>query len=310
MKDNFTNSLNEAHSLCNICPRNCNVDRAVSKGFCSMGEKVKISRAALHNWEEPCISGEKGSGTVFFSGCNMKCVYCQNKDISTGGFGLEITVERLADIFLELQNKGALNINLVTPTHYTLQIIKAIKLSRGMGLTLPIVYNTSGYEKVETLKLLEGLVDVFLPDFKYFDSETAQKYSAAGDYPQVAKAALAEMVRQAPTCIFDKDGIIKKGVIVRHLILPGQTGGAKDILEYLYDNYGNNIFISLMSQYTPCTDLTGFTEINRKLTGEEYDEVVEYAEFLGVINGFVQEGEAADESFIPPFDLEGVAKQH
>ena len=271
-----------------------------------MPDTVKISRAALHMWEEPCVSGENGSGTVFFSGCNMKCVFCQNKEISTGGFGKEITVERLADIFLELQDKGALNINLVTPTHYTLQIIDAVKLARAKGLKLPIVYNTSSYEKVETIKLLEGVVDIWLPDFKYMDNAVAQKYSKAADYVDCATAAIDEMVRQQPECVFDDDGIIQKGVIVRHLVLPGQTQGAKDAVEYLYNRYGDNIFISIMSQYTPCTDLSAYPEINRKLTQQEYDDVVDYAVEIGVENGFLQEGESASESFIPPFDLEGV----
>lgn len=291
---------------CNICPRNCNVDRSVSVGFCSMNDKVKIARAALHMWEEPCISGEQGSGTVFFSGCNMKCVYCQNKDISTGGFGKEITVRQLAQTFLNLQSQGALNINLVTPTHYTLQIIQAVKLARRLGLALPIIYNTSGYEKVETLRLLEGVVDVWLPDFKYMDSETAKKYSRAADYPQIAMAAIDEMVRQAGKCVFDDDGIIQKGVIIRHLVLPGQTRAAKKAVKYLHEKYGDNVFISIMSQYTPCTDLSDFPEINRKTTRDEYDQVVDYAVDIGIENGFIQDGEAASESFIPPFDLEGV----
>ena len=293
-------------AVCNICPRNCNVDRSEKIGFCSMTDTVKISRAALHMWEEPCVSSENGSGTVFFSGCNMKCVFCQNKDISTGGFGKEISVERLSDIFLELQGKGALNINLVTPTHYTLQIIDAVKMARAKGLKLPIVYNTSSYEKVETIKMLEDIVDVWLPDFKYMDNAVAQKYSKAADYVNCATAAIDEMVRQQPECIFNEDGIIQKGVIVRHLVLPGQIQGAKDAVEYLYNRYGDNIFISIMSQYTPCTDLSAYPEINRKLTQQEYDDVVDYAVEIGVENGFLQEGESASESFIPPFDLEGV----
>ena len=293
-------------AVCNICPRNCNVDRSENVGFCGMTDTVKISRAALHMWEEPCISGEKGSGTVFFSGCNMKCVFCQNKDISTGGFGKEITVDRLSDIFLELQGKGALNINLVTPTHYTLQIIDAVKMARARGLTLPIVYNTSSYEKVETIRLLADTVDVWLPDFKYMDNSVAQKYSKAPDYVNCATAAIDEMVRQQPECVFDEDGIIQKGVIVRHLVLPGQTQGAKAAIEYLYNRYEDSIFISIMSQYTPCTDLSAYPEINRKLTQQEYDDVVDFAVDIGVENGFLQEGESASESFIPPFDLEGV----
>ena len=215
-------------------------------------------------------------------------------------------MERLSDIFLELQGKGALNINLVTPTHYTLQIIDAVKMARVKGLKLPIVYNTSSYEKVETIKMLEGIVDVWLPDFKYMDNAVAQKYSKAADYVNCATAAIDEMVRQQPECVFDDDGIIRKGVIVRHLVLPGQVQGAKDAVEYLFSRYGDNIFISIMSQYTPCTDLSAYPEINRKLTQQEYDDVVDYAVEIGVENGFLQEGESASESFIPPFDLEGV----
>ncbi len=293
-------------SICNICPRNCNVDRKQTKGFCGMYEKVKISRAALHMWEEPCISGEDGSGTVFFSGCNMKCVFCQNKAISTNGFGKEITIERLAEIFLELQSKGALNINLVTPTHYTKQIINAVKLAKSKGLKLPIVYNTSSYEKVETLKELEEIIDIWLPDFKYIDNNVAERYSKANNYAEYAKAAIDEMIRQQPNCVFDENGIIQKGVIVRHLVLPGQVQGAKDIIKYLYEKYGENIFISIMSQYTPCTNLCDYPEIDRKLTWDEYNSVVDYAIDLGLENGFLQEEESASESFIPPFDLEGV----
>lgn len=271
-----------------------------------MPDTVKISRAALHMWEEPCISGEKGSGTVFFSGCNMKCVFCQNKEISTGGFGKEITVERLAQIFIQLQEKGALNINLVTPTHYTMQIIQAVKLAKSMGLKLPIVYNTSSYEKVETIKLLADTVDIWLPDFKYTDNAAAGRYSKAADYVEYAEAAIDEMVRQQPQPVFDNEGIMQKGVIVRHLVLPGQVQAAKNAVEYLYNKYGDNIFISIMSQYTPCTDLGDYPEINRKITTEEYNEVVDFAVETGVENGFLQEGESASESFIPPFNLEGV----
>ena len=293
-------------SMCNICPRNCNIDRSVSAGFCGMTDTVKISRAALHMWEEPCISGEKGSGTVFFSGCNMKCVFCQNKYISTGGFGKEITIEKLSDIFLSLQEKGALNINLVTPTHYTLQIIEAVKLAKRKGLNLPIVYNTSSYENVETIKLLSDTVDIWLPDFKYTDNSAAWRYSKAPDYVEKAKAAIEEMVRQQPECIFDEDGIIQKGGLVRHLVLPGQVQAAKDALKYLYGKYGDSIFVSIMSQYTPCTDLSDYPEINRKITPEEYDDVVDFAVDIGLENGFLQEGESASESFIPTFDLTGV----
>ena len=292
--------------LCNLCPRNCNIDRETAVGYCKMSNTIKISRAALHHWEEPCISAENGSGTVFFSGCNMGCVYCQNQDISHQGFGKEIAVERLAEIFIELQNKNAHNINLVTPTHFVPQIISAVKISQKNGLALPVVYNTSGYEKAENIRALEGTVDVYLPDFKYISSDMAQKYSFCNDYPQMVKKAIAEMVRQTGPCVFDDDGIIQKGTIVRVLVLPGYADESKKIIEDLYNTYGDDIFISIMSQYTPCTNLEKYPEINRRLTQEEYDDVVDFAVELGLENGFVQEGESASESFIPPFNLEGV----
>ena len=292
--------------VCNLCPRNCNTDRSTKVGYCKMTDTLKVSRGALHFWEEPCISGENGSGTVFFSGCNMGCVYCQNQDISHEGFGKEITVERLAEIFIELEKKSAHNINLVTPTHFAPQIVQAVKISRKNGLSIPVVYNTSGYEKAENIENLKGTVDVFLPDFKYFYSETAKKYSFCADYPQMVKKAIAQMVKQTGPCVFDNDRMIQKGVIVRVLVLPGHTDEAKQIIEYLYTTYKDDIFISIMSQYTPCTDLQKYPEINRKLTQEEYDDVIDFAVELGLENGFVQEGESASESFIPPFNLEGV----
>ena len=291
--------------LCNLCPRSCNIDRDIKAGYCKVNNKIKISRAALHFWEEPCISAENGSGTVFFSGCNMGCVYCQNQDISHGAFGKEITLERLAQIFLELQAQSAHNINLVTPTHFTPQIIDAVKLARNNGLKIPVVYNTSSYEKAENIENLKYTVDVYLPDFKYISSDIAQKYSFCSDYPSAAKEAIDAMVKQTGPCVFD-DGVIQKGVIVRVLVLPGYTGEAKKIIEYLYSKYGDDIYISIMSQYTPCTDLAKYPEINRKLTQQEYDDVVDFAVELGLENGFLQEGEAASESFIPPFDLQGV----
>ena len=236
----------------------------------------------------------------------MGCVYCQNQDISHGAFGKEITVERLAQIFIELQNQKAHNINLVTPTHFTPQIIDAVKLARSNGLSIPVVYNTSSYEKAENIEKLKNTVDVYLPDFKYMNSETAKKYSFCADYPQAAKESIDTMVKQTGPCVFDEDGVIQKGVIVRVLVLPGHTDEAKQIIEYLYTTYGDDIYISIMSQYTPCTDLAGYPEINRKLTQQEYDDVVDFAVELGLENGFLQEGEAASESFIPPFDLQGV----
>ena len=292
--------------LCNICPRNCNVQRDVKTGYCGVTNNIKISRAALHFWEEPCISGQNGSGTVFFSGCNMGCVFCQNQDISHQCFGKEITIERLAEIFVELQQKNAHNINLVTPTHFVPQIIQAVKTARQKGLSIPVVYNTSSYEKVQNIENLKDTVDIYLPDFKYISAETAQKYSFCGDYPQRAKAAIDAIIKQTGPCVFDDEGIVQKGVIVRVLVLPGCTDEAKQIIEYLYTTYGDDIFISIMSQYTPCTNLEKYPEINRKLTQQEYDDVVDFAVELGLENGFLQEDEAASESFIPPFNLEGV----
>ena len=292
---------------CNLCPRECNVDRGLGKiGFCKVPNHIKVARAALHFWEEPCISGEEGSGTVFFSGCNLRCVYCQNRKIAEGIFGKEVTVERLAAIFLELQEKGANNINLVTPSHYVLQIVKALKMAKEQGLTVPIVYNSSAYEKVEVLRLLEGLVDVYLPDFKYMDAMLSKKYSNAKDYPDVAKAALKEMVRQVGEPKFDERGILINGVVVRHLVLPGYTKESKSVIQYLYETYGNHIYISILSQFTPLKGLEEYPELNRKLREEEYNEVVDYAIEIGVENGFIQEGDVAEESFIPDFDGQGV----
>lgn len=293
---------------CNQCPRECNVDRyAGNSGFCGVPEgKVIAARAALHMWEEPCISGEEGSGTVFFSGCTLRCVYCQNYDIARAATGKEITKERLADIFLELQDKGANNINLVTPTHYTKEIIWAVNEARSKGLSLPIVYNCSGYEKVETLQKLEGIVDIYLTDFKYMDTEIADKYSRAKDYPEIAKLALEEMFRQQPEAEFDERGMMKRGVIVRHLVLPGYLDNAKAVVRYVYETYEDAVFLSLMNQYTLLPQVAAFPEINRKVTEEEYDALVDYAIEIGVENGFIQEGGTAEESFIPAFDYEGI----
>lgn len=263
------------------------------------------ARAALHMWEEPCISGEMGSGTVFFSGCPLRCVYCQNYSIANAESGTVITEEKLTDIFLDLQEKGAANINLVTPTHYTPEIIRAIKSAKRRGMTLPIVYNCSGYEKVETLQMLDGIVDVYLTDFKYMDAKVALRYSKAEDYPEVAKAALREMVRQQGEAKFDEKGMMQKGVIVRHLLLPGYVQNAKDVVKYVYDTYGDDVFLSLMNQYTPLPHVATYPEINRRVTEEEYDELVNYAIAIGVENGFIQEGETAEESFIPAFEGEG-----
>lgn len=292
---------------CTLCPRECHVNRtAGQKGYCGASAGLVVGRAALHMWEEPCISGKEGSGTVFFSGCALGCVYCQNRAISKGMAGKAITTERLAEIFIELQEKGANNINLVTPDHYVPHIIEALDISRKKGLVIPVVYNCSGYEKVETLKLLEGYVDIYLPDFKYMSDEPAGKYSNCKDYSRVAEKAIAEMVRQVKEARFDERGIMQKGVIVRHLVLPGYLEDSKRIIKYLYDTYGDRIFISIMNQYTPMIQNGRYPELDRKITDEEYEEIVDYAIKIGVENGFIQEGETASESFIPDFNGEGV----
>jgi putative pyruvate formate lyase activating enzyme len=284
----------------------CNLDRQVTTGYCGVKNTIRVARAALHFWEEPCISGEEGSGAVFFTGCNLRCVFCQNYQIARAEQGKEITVERLAEIFLELQAQKANNINLVTATHYVPQVAEALSIAKMKGLHIPVVYNCGGYELVETLKLLEGLVDIYLPDFKYVDNERAKRYSRAEDYPEVAKKALAEMVRQQPEAAFDERGIMTKGVIVRHLMLPGGIKDSKAVVNYLYETYGHQIYISLMNQYTPLPHVADYPEIDRKLKKFEYDRLVDYAISLGVENGFIQEGETAKESFIPAFTNEGV----
>ena len=291
---------------CTLCPRQCGADRSAGKkGVCGESDKVRLSRAALHFWEEPCISGEKGSGTVFFSGCTLKCVYCQNREISMGDAGKQVSVERLSEIFLELQEKGAENINLVTPTHFVTQIISAVQSAKEKGLKLPIVYNTSGYETEETIETLKGIVDVYLTDFKYMSEKLSEKYSNAKDYPDVVKNALKKMVEQQPEPLFN-DGMLKKGVVVRHLVLPGCIIDSKAVLKYVYQNYGDNVLISIMRQFTPYKLSEKHKELNRKITDAEYMSVVGYAEKLGIENGFVQEKESAEESFIPPFTYEGV----
>ena len=273
-----------------------------------MDGTIYLARAALHMCEEPCISGTKGSGAVFFSGCGLRCCFCQNHDIAIGSRGLAVSVERLAEIFLELKEKGAANINLVTGAHYVPQIIKALNLARMQGMDLPVVYNSSGYEKLETLKLLEGYVDIYLPDFKYMEPDLAQKFSHAPDYVERAKAAIKEMVRQSGSCQFGEDGYIRRGTIVRHLILPGHTRNSRKVLRYLHETYGEEIYISIMNQYTPVREFGEFKELNRKVTKREYEKVLDAAVEMGIQNGFIQEGETASESFIPEFDYEGVEK--
>ena len=292
---------------CLLCPKKCGINRSTGQtGVCGVSSEIKVARAALHYWEEPCISGKKGSGAVFFSGCSLHCVFCQNREISDGKAGKVISKERLSDIFMELAGKGANNINLVTPGQYIPDIVWAVNDAKSRGLKLPIIYNTSGYENVTELKLLEGIVDVYLPDFKYMDSTLSAMYSRAKDYPSVAKQTLSEMVRQQPDVVIDDaTGLIQKGVIVRQLLLPGHVNDAKAVLKYLYDTYHDHVYISMMSQFTPIA-LKDYPEINRTVTRREYERLVDYALKIGITNAFIQEGDVAKDSFIPAFDCEGV----
>lgn len=292
---------------CLLCPRKCGINRRTGQtGVCGVSSEIKVARAALHYWEEPCISGKRGSGAVFFSGCSLHCVFCQNREISDGKAGKVISKERLSDIFMELADKGANNINLVTPGQYIPDIVWAVNDAKSRGMKLPIIYNTSGYENVTELKLLEGIVDVYLPDFKYMDSTLSTRYSRAKDYPSVAKQALSEMVRQQPDVVIDDaTGLIQKGVIVRQLLLPGHVNDAKAVLKYLYDTYHDHVYISMMSQFTPIA-LKDYPEINRTVTRREYERLVDYALEIGITNAFIQEGDVAKDSFIPAFDCEGV----
>ena len=295
--------MKELLKECKLCPRNCGGNRLLGdKGYCKEDARIFVGRIAPHEWEEPCISGEKGSGAIFFAGCNMGCVFCQNVALSRGQAGKEYSIEQLAEECIRLQDMGCHNINLVTPSHYVVQIVEMLKRAKKKGLHIPVVYNTSSYEKVESLRLLEGLVDIYLPDFKYIRSESAKKYSKAEDYPQIAKRALEEMIRQVGTPVFEKN-MMKRGVIVRHLVLPDNTQESKEIMRFLHSTYGNEIFISIMNQYTPYGDIKEYEELQRTLTVEEYDEVVDYAIDIGIEQGFIQEGETAKESFIPEFYL-------
>ncbi len=283
--------------ICNQCPRRCNVERSKAVGRCGVGENFKLARASLHFWEEPCISGENGSGTVFFSGCNLGCVFCQNYEISHRKIGREVSADELIKIFESLIEKGANNINLVNPTHYALQLADVLSKWKS---PVPIVYNSSGYESVETLKMLDGLVDIYLPDFKYISSEKARKYSFAEDYPDVAMLALQEMKRQVGADVFDESGLMKKGMIIRHLVLPSNTNASIKALDYLAENYADT-YISVMAQYTPCGNLTGYDEINRKLTKREYNKIVDYILSLGLDKIFIQDLSSSGDRFIPEF---------
>lgn len=290
--------------ICNLCPRNCGALRTESegRGVCQMPAVPVLARAALHQWEEPPISGTRGSGTIFFSGCSLRCAFCQNEQISRDCFGKPVTLERLREICLELIGQGAHNINLVNPTHYAHVIAQLLQ----EPLPVPVVWNTGGYDKVDTLRALEGKIDIYLPDLKYVEASSAQRYSQAPDYPEVAKAAILEMFRQVGPCQFDQDGLLKKGVIIRHLILPGQLEGAKEVMDWVKDSFApGDVLFSLMSQYIPCGHASDFPEINRPLRRGEAKKAREYMDLLGLA-GFTQEQDSASEQYIPPFDLTGV----
>lgn len=293
---------------CELCPRMCGADRSEKRGFCGMSNKITAAKAMLHYWEEPCISGERGSGAVFFSGCVMKCVYCQNYDISSEGKGREISEERLAEIFLELQEKGAQNINLVNPTHFVPQILRSIKLAKRAGLRRPIVYNSGGYERIETLRTLEGAVDIYLPDVKFFDEELAKKLSSAPNYFETAMNAVGEMIRQTGKPRFDENGAMTSGVIVRHLVLPGQYKDSVEVIRRIGERFGGEILFSLMSQYTPFGKVKSSDEssgLNRRITTFEYRKALDAVCDAG-LEGFMQEKSSAREEYTPSFDFEGL----
>ncbi len=289
---------------CNLCPHMCNIDRKISKGICKASDKVKVALASLHFYEEPCISSNNGSGTVFFSNCNLNCVYCQNYKISQENFGEEITVEKLADIFLNLQERKANNINLVTPTVYVDKIIYALDIAKSKGLKIPVIYNSSGYERIETIQKLDGYIDVYLPDFKYAIDELGIKYSKIKNYPNIAKNAIKEMYKQVGNVVLDENGLIKKGVIIRHLILPNNIDNTKLVLKWIKDTFNDNVFLSLMAQYFPTNMANMYKELNRKLTKEEYEEVEKYLYSLNIENGYIQELGEHEEEYVPSFNLD------
>ncbi|MCQ2452469.1 MAG: 4Fe-4S cluster-binding domain-containing protein [Oscillospiraceae bacterium] len=291
------------NTSCRICPRNCRADRASARGFCQSGTEPKLARAALHLWEEPCISGSRGSGTVFFSGCSLRCVFCQNDKISRGNYGKTVSVSRLREIYQELIDLGAHNINLVNPTHWAEPVLQSLE----DRLPVPVVYNTGGYEEVSTLRRFEGRVQIYLPDMKYADASLAARLSAAPDYPEKAKAAIEEMVRQTGPYELDDDGLLLRGTIIRHLILPGHLENTRQVLDWVDQTFlPGEVLFSLMSQYTPCGDLSAFPELQRRLTREEYDACASYLAQTGIEDGFFQELSSAEEEYIPPFDCQGV----
>lgn len=286
---------------CMLCPRKCGVNRYLKKGYCGASNRIKLAYYSLHMWEEPVISGSNGSGTIFFSHCNLRCLYCQNKKISIDGYGKEISNKRLGEIMLLLQDKGAHNINLVTPTHYVVQIASVLKKIKNKELTIPVVYNTSSYENVGSLMLMRNLVDIYLADLKYYDDELAFKYSDCKNYFEIATMAIDEMFRQVGSIELDENGLLKKGLIVRVLLLPGHVHDAKEIVHYLYETYHDDIYISIMNQYTPVS-ICPYDNLNRKVSDDEYEELINYALTIGVNRAFIQEGDTAEESFIPNFD--------
>ena len=355
-EEQSSSTQKDSHAPCTLCPHDCGVDRAAGqKGRCHVDDRICAARAALHMWEEQCLSGRAGSGAVFFSGCALGCIFCQNREIASGKAGLTISEERLSEIFLELQEKGANNINLVTAGHYVPQVIRSLDRAKSQGLRIPVVYNSSGYEKVEILRQMEGMIDIYLPDLKYLTPELAAAYSHAPDYPQCAMEAIAEMVRQQPRVAFAPEGnigsqklcsakredmipkgtekslkatsdekevnqhrehevtegnqIMQRGVIVRHLLLPGHVREAKKVVSYLHETYGDQIYISMMNQYTPMSEKFADPNLNRRVTKREYGRLLDYAAEIGVENGFYQEGATADESFIPAFNYEGVRRR-
>lgn len=287
---------------CNICPHNCNVNRLNNQiGWCRSKDTVKVAKFSIHNFEEPCISGKNGSGTVFFSNCNMKCVFCQNYEISQQGVGQEISVQDLANIFIKQQEKGVENINLVTPTSYVPQIIEALKIAKSNGLHIPIVYNTNGYEKVETLKMLEGYIDIYLPDFKYLDNDLAKRFSKVDNYFEVTTKALIEMHRQTGKAEFNNDGIMQKGMIIRHLVLPNHILNSRKVLKWINDNM-NDVYVSVMAQYFPTYKAKEIKDINRKLTKEEYEKIENYLYSLNIENGYIQELGDHEEEYVPKWN--------
>ena len=294
--------MNKELECCTICPHNCKINRTKNPGRCKSTDKIKIALYSIHNFEEPCISGEKGSGTIFFSNCNMNCVFCQNYEISQLGRGKEITIEELANIMIKQQERNVQNINLVTPTSYALHIVEAIKIARKKGLKIPIVYNTNGYESVETLKLLEGYVDIYLPDLKYYYDDLAKKYSKVDNYFQIATKAIQEMYRQVGTPVLDENGVMKKGLMIRHLILPNEVQNSKKVLKWIKENIDSNVYVSIMAQYFPTYKAKEIPKIARKITKEEYEKVENYLYELDLENGYIQELGEHEEEYVPTWE--------